>query len=62
MVDLSCLRQELDVIDKEIVALYKTGRDQVLSGMEYQKELLMEELAKYPTMGYTKGHFHRGVK
>ena len=47
---------------KEIVALYKTGRDQVLSGMEYQKELLLEELAKYPSLGYTKGHFHRGVK
>lgn len=47
---------------KEIIALYKTGRDQVLSGMEYQKELLLEELAKYPTLGYTKGHFHRGVK
>lgn len=47
---------------KEIVALYKTGREQVLSGMEYQKELLLEELSKYPTPGYTKGHFHRGVK
>ena len=47
---------------KEIVALYKTGRDQVLSGTEYQKDLLLEELAKYPTSGYTKGHFHRGVK
>lgn len=47
---------------KEIIALYKTGRDQVLSGTEYQKDLLLEELAKYPTPGYTKGHFHRGVK
>lgn len=47
---------------KEIVSLYKTGRDQVLSGTEYQKELLLEELAKYPNSGFTKGHFHRGVK
>ena len=47
---------------KEIVALYKTGRDQVLSGTEYQKELLLEELSKYPNSGFTKGHFHRGVK
>ena len=47
---------------REIVALYKTARDQALSGMEFQKELLLEELAKYPNRGFTKGHFHRGVK
>lgn len=47
---------------KEIVSLYRSGRDQVLSGMEYQKDLLSEEIAKYPNSGFTKGHFHRGVK
>lgn len=46
---------------KEIVSLYKTGREQVLFGAEYQRELLMEELKKYPNSGFTKGHFHRGV-
>jgi putative protease len=46
---------------KEIVSLYKTGREQVLFGAEYQKELLMEELKKYPNRGFTKGHFYRGV-
>ncbi len=46
---------------REIVSLYKTGREQALSGTAYQKELLLEELKKYPNNGFTKGHFHRGV-
>lgn len=46
---------------KEIVGLYKTGREQVLFGEEYQRDLLMDELSRYPSSGYTKGHFHRGV-
>lgn len=46
---------------REIVSLYKTGREQVLFGSEYQKELLLDELKKYPYNGFTKGHFHRGV-
>lgn len=46
---------------KEIVALYKTAREQILSDLEFQKELLLTELQKYPNSGFTKGHFHRGV-
>ena len=47
---------------KEIVAVYKSAREQIVSGMAYQKDLFAEEIAKYPNPGFTKGHFHRGVK
>ncbi len=47
---------------KELIALFKTGREQILSGLEFQKELLTDELAKLPNPGFTKGHFYRGVK
>ncbi|MDO4541720.1 MAG: DUF3656 domain-containing protein [Bacillota bacterium] len=47
---------------KEIISLYLTGREQVLSKGEYQKELLLTELKSYSRQGFTKGHFYRGVK
>lgn len=47
---------------KEIISLYLTAREQVLSKGEYQKDLLVEELRKYTQSGFTKGHFYRGVK
>ena len=46
---------------KEIISLFKTGRDQVLSGLDLQKDLLLDELSKLPNPGFTKGHFYRGV-
>ena len=46
---------------KEITGLYKTAKEQVLFGAEYQKELLLTEVQAYPNPGFTKGHFHRGV-
>lgn len=47
---------------KEIISLYITGREQVLSKGEYQKELLLTELQPYSSLGFTKGHLYRGVK
>ena len=47
---------------KEIIGLFITAREQVISKGEYQKELLYTELQAYTRCGFTKGHFYRGVK
>ncbi|MEG0997683.1 MAG: DUF3656 domain-containing protein [Clostridiales bacterium] len=47
---------------KETISLYLTGREQVLSKGEYQKDMLFSSLQIYSQTGFTKGHFYRGVQ
>lgn len=47
---------------KEIISLYRIGGEQAYAKGEYQKEMLFESLNQYTKMGFTKGHFYRGVK